>query len=251
MCLDLLWTQTLRAQIWQKAREPKLHPRALSPLSKTFRNTSFDCPPPPSLRCQSPPSHPRTPCTYLSHIQFWNSSLISPISISNFRFVYRGDVQNQSYRRAPTPTQFKSRTVAKLEEFLDSALLSQVSDQLSLTKKVAEAVPTSQKKEVRDFDELKVLVDSDKEAVNVKDDSDLIEEFGNGGDGEACTPYRHFEQIRTRRFKGWGFQNTGLYRVQFQVVRYRCTGVDETRSLCINNKMDRPFFLFWKKMKRN
>lgn len=45
-------------------------------------------------------------------------------------------------------------------------------------------------------------MDSDREAVNVKDNSDLIEEFGNGGDGEACTPFRHFEQIRTRRFKG-------------------------------------------------
>ena len=195
MCLDLLRTQTLRAKIWQKAREPNLHPWALLPLSKTFRNTSFDCPP-PSLSCQSPPSHPRTPYTYLSHIQFWNSS---PISISNFRFIYRGDVQNQSYRRAPASTQFKLRTVAKLEDLLDSALLSQVSDQLSLTKKVPEAVSRPQKKEVRDFewpfDELKVLVDSDKEAVNVKDDSDLIEEFGNGSDGEACSPFRHFELI--------------------------------------------------------
>lgn len=59
----------------------------------------------------------------LSHMQFKNSSLISPISISNFRFVCRGDVQKQSCRRAPTSTQFKLRTMVKLEDFLDSALL--------------------------------------------------------------------------------------------------------------------------------
>ncbi|TQE02823.1 hypothetical protein C1H46_011552 [Malus baccata] len=100
---------------------------------------------------------------------------------------------------------FKLRKVAKLEDFLDSALLSQVSYQLSFTKKVLEAVPMSHKKEVRDFewpiDELKMLVDSDKEVVNVKDDSNLIEEFGNDGDGEACTPVSAFQANQNAAFQ--------------------------------------------------
>ncbi|TQE02833.1 hypothetical protein C1H46_011562 [Malus baccata] len=101
--------------------------------------------------------------------------------------------------------QFKSRTVAKLEDFLDSAQLSQVSDQLSLTKKVPEAVPMSQKKEFRDFewhiDELNMLVDSDNEAVNVKEDSYLIEEFRNGGDREACTLASTFRANQNTAFQ--------------------------------------------------
>ncbi|CAN6723880.1 unnamed protein product [Malus baccata var. baccata] len=80
-----------------------------------------------------------------------------------------------------------------------------VSYQLSFTKKVSEAVPMSHKKEVRDFewpiDELKMMVNSDKEAVNVKDDSNLIEEFGNDGDGEACTLVSAFQANQNAAFQ--------------------------------------------------
>ncbi|KAB2630679.1 pentatricopeptide repeat-containing protein [Pyrus ussuriensis x Pyrus communis] len=108
------------------------------------------------------------------------------------------------YRKARNSTQFKLRTAAKLEDYLDSAQLSQVSAKLSRAKKVPEAATRSQMKEVRDFEclinKLKVLVDSDKEMVNLKDGSGV----------EACTPFQRFEQIATRHFKGQGSQNTRL-----------------------------------------
>ncbi|TQE01745.1 hypothetical protein C1H46_012689 [Malus baccata] len=54
----------------------------------------------------------------------------------------------------------------------------------------------SQMKEVRDFEwlinKLKVLMDLDKETMNLKDDSEV----------EACTPFQRFKQITTRHFKG-------------------------------------------------
>ncbi|ONI03377.1 hypothetical protein PRUPE_6G253800 [Prunus persica] len=110
----------------------------------------------------------------------------------------------QSCHKAPDSSKFKLRTTTKkLEDYLDSVLLSQISSKLSRAKKVPET--KLQKREVKDFewpiDELKVLADSDKEDVNLKDDLDLTEEFG-AGDVESCTPFRRFEQIAARRFEG-------------------------------------------------
>ena len=73
---------------------------------------------------------------------------------------------------------------------------------LSRAKKVPQTrLPKKMNDFGRPIDELKVLMDSDKADVNLKDDLDLIEEFGDR-DVESCTPFRRFEQITARLFKG-------------------------------------------------
>ncbi|KAH0995477.1 hypothetical protein GBA52_019341 [Prunus armeniaca] len=136
-----------------------------------------------------------------THTPLRNSSVIS-ISTVDSRVSCRDDFQ--SCHMAPDSSQFKLRTTTKkLEDYLDSVLLSQISSKLSRAKKVPGT--KLQEKEVKDFewpiDELKVLADSDKDDVNLKEDLDLIEEFGDR-DVESCTPFRRFEQITARRFKG-------------------------------------------------
>ncbi|CAB4314906.1 unnamed protein product [Prunus armeniaca] len=129
-----------------------------------------------------------------------SSTSISPPPTSTFSL----PDDFQSCHMAPDSSQFKLRTTTKkLEDYLDSVLLSQISSKLSRAKKVPET--KLQEREVKDFewpiDELKVLADSDKDDVNLKEDLDLIEEFGDR-DVESCTPFRRFEQITARRFKG-------------------------------------------------
>ncbi|PQQ06849.1 hypothetical protein Pyn_32976 [Prunus yedoensis var. nudiflora] len=170
---------------------------------RLVRPSSTSISPPPTSTFSSSSTYTLSPLSLSlsTHTPLRNSSVIS-ISIADSRVSCRDYVQ--SCHKAPDSSQFKLRTTTKkLEDYLDSVLLSQISSKLSRAKKVPET--KLEKREVKDFewpiDELKVLADSDKDDVNLKEDLDLIEEFGDR-DVESCTPFRRFEQITARRFKG-------------------------------------------------
>lgn len=178
---------------------------------RLVRPSSTSISPPPTSTFSSPYALSLSLSLYADTLR--NSSVIS-ISIVDSRVSCRDDFE--SFHKAPDSSQFKLRTTTKkLEDYLDSVLLSQISSKLSRAKKVPET--KLQEREVKDFewpiDELKVLADSDKDDVNLKEDLDLIEEFGDR-DVESCTPFRRFEQITARRFKGWGSQTMECSKFQ-------------------------------------
>ncbi|CAN6715796.1 unnamed protein product [Malus baccata var. baccata] len=123
----------------------------------------------PSSHC---PRHLKTPRSIVFLLHFFAADLLHLVP--------------KGYRKARNSTQFKLRTATKLKDYLESAQLSHVSAKLSRAKKVPEMATRSQMKEVRDFEwlinKLKVLMDLDKETMNLKDDSEV----------EACTPFQPY-----------------------------------------------------------